>query len=229
MCSHSARASVGEGVGRRLGRARRLSGQRADDLIGVDRFAEIVVRAGAQRLDRRGDAAVAGEDDDARARREGVERPDQRQPRKPRHPQIDDREVGLAAPWPPPRRRRDRRRSRRRSRARAARGPAVRGTPRRRRRAGSRLPPSSRRPRDRQPERRGRPGAGRRTDGELAPQPLDDGARQEDPQPHPLSGRLGGEERLADPGQELGRDPGAAIGDLEDQPPAVDRRRPPAG
>src|SRR6185312_1916120 len=77
-----------------LDRVRGLARQGGDDLIGVDRLAQIVVRSRAQRLDGGGDAAVAGEDDDARRGRELSQRGDQGDSRRPRHPQIDDGELG---------------------------------------------------------------------------------------------------------------------------------------
>ena len=192
MCSHSARARVGEGVGAVCGQAHRLPGERADDLIGVDRLAEIVVRAGAQRRHPRGVAAVAGEADDARAPRDGGKRPDQRQPRQfPACPQVDVLARNRAgAPRPPPARRRDRRRWRPRSRALAAPSPTARKTPRRRRRAEWRRRTRSRRRRDKEPERLAvvpRPVPG----GSIAlPQALDDGARQEDLRPIPCPAGL---------------------------------------
>ena len=84
MCSHSARASVGAGPARgRRRRVRGLAAERGDDLVGVGRLLQVVVRAEAQRLDRGGDAAVAGEDDDARRRARARAARDELEPDRP--------------------------------------------------------------------------------------------------------------------------------------------------
>ena len=49
--------------------------------------------------------------------------------------------------------------------------------------------------------------------------PLDDAACQREAQPRPLALRLGGEERLEDPGLDLRRDARAGVGDLDAHAP----------
>ena len=65
-----------------------------EDLLHRGRLGEVVDGARPHRIERRCDAAVAGEHDDPGCRVVRVELPDQREPRVAPNPQVNDRELG---------------------------------------------------------------------------------------------------------------------------------------
>ena len=89
MCSHSTRSSdIGLRAAARR-RSHRASIERRQDLVGVGRLGQVVRRAAPHGFDRRRDAAVAGQHDDARGRIGCFELRDQVEAAAVRHPQVE--------------------------------------------------------------------------------------------------------------------------------------------
>ena len=140
MCSHSTRASVGTvgtglvSLGVQFTALQLL--ERGDDLIDVDRLAQIVVGAAFDGAQCGGDAAVSGQHDDRARVVDGAELGDQIQSVDVGHPQVDEDEIGALLPGLRQGLDRDRRPPRRPSPARGKRAASETGTLRRRRRSG---------------------------------------------------------------------------------------------
>ena len=199
-----------------------VPGERGEDLVRVRRLRQVADRPLAHRVDRRRDAPVAGQHEDARRGILPLQLAQQLEPAPARHPEVEHRHLGRVL-----------RRLAQRLLAAAGGADLVAARADRGREAlaqhlvvvheedarkavaghfglGHDVLLSADSAAGRFDPRLG-PGTGTRGDVELAAELLGERAGQEETEPHPISRSLRGEERLADAGEDLGGHAGAAI------------------